>query len=99
MNETYSPVFPIGIDSTFDAFSQLMGRPWFEREVLDLAKMAVKNDSLGIDSEVDLLAIGFSAMDWMLHDYGPFSQEAMDACIKLDQYLGEFFDFLEKTSS
>ena len=23
------PVFPIGIDSTFDAFSQLMGRPWF----------------------------------------------------------------------
>ena len=96
LNETYSPVFPIGIDSTFDAFSQLMGRPWFEREVLDLAKMAVKNDSLGIDSEVDLLAIGFSAMDWMLHDYGPFSQEAMDACIKLDQYLGDFFDFLEE---
>ena len=60
--------------------------------------MAVKNDSLGIDSEVDLLAIGFSAMDWMLHDYGPFSQEAMDACIKLDQYLGEFLTFSSKTS-
>ncbi|MEL1227230.1 MAG: alkaline phosphatase family protein, partial [Candidatus Neomarinimicrobiota bacterium] len=34
-------------------------------------------------------------MDWIIHSYGPFSQEAMDACIKLDIYLGDFIKFLD----
>ena len=72
-----------------------MGKPWFEREVLHLSKMAVENEVLGQDSQVDYLSIGFSAMDWIIHDFGPFSQETMDACIKLDRYLGNFFEFLD----
>ena len=47
-----------------------MGKPWFEREVLHLSKMAVENEVLGQDSQVDYLAIGFSAMDWIIHDFG-----------------------------
>ena len=33
----------------------------------------------------------------MIHDYGPHSQEVMDACIKLDRYMGNFMEFVDKT--
>ena len=43
-----------------------------------------------------MLYVGFSAMDWMIHDYGPYSQEIMDALIKLDKYLGDFIDYIDQ---
>ena len=97
LNDDYSPVFPIGIDPKNNPKEYFMARPWFEREILNLAKEAVVNENLGVDSSPDLLFIGFSAMDWMIHDYGPFSQEIMDAFIKLDKYLGNFIEFLDKS--
>ena len=95
LSEKYSPVFPIGIDNNQDPASVLMRFPWFEREVLSLSKSAIIADSLGMRSNPDMISIGLSAMDWMIHDYGPFSQEVMDACIKLDKYLLDFFNFLD----
>ena len=95
LNAVYSPVFPIGFDRDVDPKSSIMSRPWFEREVLKLSKLAIKKEKLGIDLDPDLLCIGFSAMDWMIHDYGPYSQEVMDACIKLDNYIGDFIDFID----
>ncbi len=80
LNAVYSPVFPIGFDHDSNPKSAIMGRPWFEREILNLSKRAIKEEKLGYDLDADLLYIGFSAMDWMIHDYGPFSQEVMDAC-------------------
>jgi len=97
LNEDYSPVFPIGIDSSEDPKEFLMGRPWFEREILKLAQSAITNEELGQDGNPDLLFIGFSAMDWMIHDFGPHSQEIMDAFIKLDKYLGNFIEFVDET--
>ena len=94
-NNEYSPVFPIGTDPGEDPLPILMGTPWFQREILELAKNAVKGESLGSKDVPDLLSIGFSAMDWIIHSYGPHSQEAMDACIKLDRYLENFIDFLD----
>ena len=95
LNEEYSPVFPIGTNPEEDPLSILMGKPWFEREILQLAKYAILGDSLGQDNAPDLLSIGLSAMDWIIHSYGPHSQETMDACIKLDRYLGNFIEFLD----
>ena len=95
LNEQYSPVFPIGIDPGEDPLPILMGTPWFEREILQLTKYAISEESLGLDNAPDLLSIGLSAMDWIIHSYGPYSQEAMDACIKLDGYLGNFIEFLD----
>ena len=94
-NNEYSPVFPIGTDPGEDPLPILMGTPWIQREILELAKNAVKGESLGSKDVPDLLSIGFSAMDWIIHSYGPHSQEAMDACIKLDRYLENFIDFLD----
>ena len=95
-NNKYSPVFPIGINDNDDPREMLMGRPWFEREILKLSKIAISQENLGSDLEPDLLFIGFSAMDWMIHDYGPYSQEIMDACIKLDRYLGDFINYVDQ---
>lgn len=93
--EPYSPVFPIGIDSTESPNSIIMGRPWFEREILNLGKLAIIEENLGKGESPDLLFIGLSAMDWMIHDYGPFSQEVMDAFIKVDKYLGKFIEDID----
>ena len=96
LNAVYSPVFPIGFDRDVNPEKKIMGRPWFERIVLELSKKAIQHESLGADSNPDFLAIGFSAMDWMIHDYGPYSQEVMDACIKLDKYLKGFIEYVDK---
>ena len=95
LNAVYSPVFPIGFDHGSDPKSAIMGRPWFERVILNLSKRAIREEKLGYDLDADLLYIGFSAMDWIIHDYGPFSQEVMDACLKLDRYLGDFIDYID----
>ena len=94
-DDTYSPIFPIGFDLDDPPGKNIMGRPWFERIILDLAIEIVMEDSLGFDSDPDLLCVGFSAMDWIIHDYGPFSQEVMDALLKLDNYIGEFLLIIE----
>ena len=67
----------------------------FGRTVPDLSLNAIAGEGLGNDLDPDLLFIGFSAMDWIIHDYGPFSQEVMDACLKLDKYLGTFINRLD----
>ena len=93
-NSVYSPVFPIGVNPQTDPSSVFMDRPWLEREIIKIAKMAIDNESLGRQGAPDLLAIGFSAMDGMAHNYGPFSQEIMDAYIKLDRYLGDLIEHI-----
>ena len=95
LNSLYSPVFPIGFERDVDPKSSIMGRPWFERIILNLAKETIEEESLGSDTIPDFLAIGFSAMDWMIHNYGPYSQEVMDACIKLDKYLDDFIHYVD----
>ena len=93
--DKYSPTFPIGIDKKNNTFRVLISRPWFEREILNLSIEALKAEKLGFDDQTDLLAIGFSAMDYMGHKYGPFSQEMMDAFIKLDKYLDNFINDID----
>ncbi len=73
-----------------------MVRPWLGREVLKISKQTIIEDKLGSRESPDLLFIGLSAMDWIIHDYGPYSQETMDALIKVDQYLGRFFKDVDK---
>ena len=73
-----------------------MGRPWFEKEILNLSLKAIIEEGLGQKNEPDLLFVGLSAMDWIIHDYGPYSQEVMDAFIKLDIYLEKFIQNIDK---
>jgi len=76
-------------------YENILDTPFADRMVLQVAKSCVANENLGADDDVDLLWIGCSAADYVGHDYGPFSQEVEDYYLRLDGYLGDFFDFLD----
>jgi predicted AlkP superfamily pyrophosphatase or phosphodiesterase len=46
---------------------------------------------------VDFLALGLSQLDRVGHRFGPLSLEQLDAILRLDRDLGEFFEFLDST--
>ncbi len=69
--------------------------PWLDTLTLSFARALFDAESLGRDETPDLLAVSLSATDLIGHAYGPGSQEALDALIRLDDELGGFLDHLE----
>lgn len=70
--------------------------PYVDAFLLELGKTIVEAESLGEDGSVDLLALSFSALDTVGHDFGPDSAEVLDVLLRLDRLLGELFDFLSE---
>ncbi len=73
----------------------LLETPFGDQMILDFARQLVISDSLGTDSVPDLLCISLSAVDYIGHSYGPFSQEVLDALLRADDELGEFLHSLD----
>ncbi|RMF10633.1 MAG: hypothetical protein D6762_01050 [Candidatus Neomarinimicrobiota bacterium] len=96
--DPYSPVFPIGFDHgdpPEKALKMIGGTPWLDRLTLQAAEAAIQGERLGADDSPDLLFLSLSGVDWMIHYFGPYSQEVMDSQIKLDKELGHFFRTLD----
>ena len=91
----YNPTFPISFDRDHDPGKELMGTPWFDEVMIDLCKLIIDEEDLGIDENPDILFIGFSAMDYIIHNYGPFSQEVMDYFLRLDMQLDHFLNHID----
>jgi predicted AlkP superfamily pyrophosphatase or phosphodiesterase len=70
--------------------------PAGDRLVLDFAKQALINESLGGDDVTDYLSISFSATDYVGHVFGPSSLEGEDNILRLDQTLAELFSFVDE---
>ncbi len=70
--------------------------PFADRYLLEFARAALVSENLGKDSYTDLLALSLSSLDLIGHLFGPHSQEVMDAVLRLDKMLGEFFEFLDR---
>ena len=68
----YNPTFPISFDKDHDPGRELMGTPWFDEVMIDLCNLIIDEENLGIDENPDILFIGFSAMDYIIHNYGHF---------------------------
>lgn len=66
-----------------------------DRLVLELAKETLARGGLGRDDHADILAVSFSATDYIGHLYGPFSVSIQDQLRNLDSVLGEFLKELE----
>src|SRR5438094_871304 len=49
---------------------------------------------LGVRGTTDLLAVSLSTTDYIGHAYGPDSREIHDQVLRLDRYLGRFFEQL-----
>jgi hypothetical protein len=74
---------------------------WAESPLSDryLARMAlgmVDSLQMGRDATPDLLAVGFSALDYLGHRFGPRSREVEEILINLDFTLGELIAGLDQ---
>ncbi|HJS73909.1 MAG TPA: alkaline phosphatase family protein [Vicinamibacteria bacterium] len=78
-------------------YHALFETPFLESYLLAFAESLVREEGLGMDEATDVLAIGFSSVDSVGHDYGPNSREVLDAIVRLDRELGSFLRFLDRT--
>jgi len=61
----------------------------------DFAKTLLVKEDLGQDNITDFLSVSFSSNDYVIHVFGPSSQEAEDNLVRLDSTLAEFFKQLD----
>lgn len=72
-------------------YEEFRRTPFADEMTLDFALEAMDAYGLGTDEATDILAVGFSALDFIGHTYGPGSQEAMDQMLRLDLTLLRLF--------
>jgi predicted AlkP superfamily pyrophosphatase or phosphodiesterase len=70
--------------------------PHSDEYIAGLATSLVTRVRLGQHPGTDVLALSFSALDLVGHEYGPRSQEVQDVLIRLDVLLGKLFDTLDE---
>jgi predicted AlkP superfamily pyrophosphatase or phosphodiesterase len=81
------------LDSAF--YEQWASSPYADTALTELAKKAVDALKLGKSSGTDFLAIGYSPVDYVGHEFGPRSREIQDVLIRLDKDLGNLFTHLD----
>jgi predicted AlkP superfamily pyrophosphatase or phosphodiesterase len=86
------PAEPAGKSS----LEALFDSPFIDEYLLDLARLLAIEENLGKDDAPDLLALSFSSLDSIGHDYGPNSPEILDAFLRLDRELKGFLGFLDE---
>jgi predicted AlkP superfamily pyrophosphatase or phosphodiesterase len=88
-------VFPHAISGdSAQAAAMIAGMPMMDELTLQFALEGLRQLQLGTGPHPDLLAISLSAMDAVGHRFGPDSRELHDMVLRLDRYLGAFFDSL-----
>lgn len=68
--------------------------PYSNDMLLSFAQLAITNEHLGEDEDTDVLAVSFSANDYVGHRYGPYSQEAMDITLRVDRSIAALLDLV-----
>lgn len=76
------------------AAADFAGFPFMDQLTLSFALEGVRQMRLGEGPGTDLLAVSLSTTDAVGHSYGPDSREIHDQLLRLDRYLGAFFDTL-----
>ena len=100
VRQGWTRVFPhplAGAPGTASAqFFDLWERsPYSDAYLGRMAAALVRAYSLGQRNAVDTLAISFSALDYVGHDFGPESHEVQDTLFRLDQTLGDLLTMLD----
>jgi predicted AlkP superfamily pyrophosphatase or phosphodiesterase len=81
-------------DATF--VSSWERSPWSDAYIGDMVTALVAQLRLGQESGPDLLAMSFSALDLVGHEYGPRSHEVQDVMARLDVVVGNLLDTLDR---
>ncbi|HET9744577.1 MAG TPA: alkaline phosphatase PafA [Chitinophagaceae bacterium] len=77
------------------SYGAISSTPHGNTFTIDMAKAAIEGENLGVDAITDLLAVSFSAPDYIGHSFGPNSIEQEDDFLRLDKDLGDFLDYLD----
>jgi len=70
--------------------------PLMDSLTLDVALTGARALGLGRDGATDVLAVSLSTLDAIGHDFGPDSREVHDHFLRLDRWLGDFLNSLER---
>ncbi len=92
MGRTFPHPFPS--DSPY-FYAALSLTPPGDELTAEFAKALITNENLGKDNYPDLLAVSFSATDYIGHIWGPSSLEAEDNVLRLDRILEDLFNFVD----
>lgn len=93
---TFPYVFDDGTpDARARYYREIWNTPFGDELAIDFAEQLVTSEKLGDDNDPDLLWLSCSTADVIGHRYGPLSQEAEDAYLRLDRKLGELFAVLD----
>lgn len=76
-------------------YAALTATPFTDQVTVEFAKKIVEHEQLGTDDSIDLLVVSCSSVDAVGHSFGPLSQESMDTFMRLDEYLGDLFGYLD----
>ena len=88
-------VFPHALPSDgAQAAAAFSAFPMMDQLTLSFALEGVRQMRLGADGRTDLLSVSLSTTDAVGHRFGPDSRELHDQVLRLDRYLGVFFDSL-----
>ena len=70
--------------------------PFSDQYLAALATTAIDALKLGRGPATDFLAVGFSALDKVGHDFGPDSHEVQDVLVHVDARIGALLDKLDR---
>jgi hypothetical protein len=87
---------PLGNPDSNAYYSSLRSTPMADQLLLSFVKAWIEAENIGDNSQTDLLAVSFSATDYVGHDFGPNSLEAEDNLLRLDRTLQELFRFVDE---
>jgi hypothetical protein len=76
-------------------YAALEGSPFGNELVESFAERAIQVEKLGQRNVTDLLAVSFSANDYVGHAAGPDSPEVKEMSIRTDRVFGKLFSFLD----
>jgi predicted AlkP superfamily pyrophosphatase or phosphodiesterase len=81
-------------DGTF--YEQWASSPYADTALTSLAENAVDALKLGNSNGTDFLAVSYSSVDYVGHEFGPRSREIQDILVRLDKDLGNLFAHLDE---
>ena len=91
------PVFPHQLQlSQKGGYENIISSPFANELLAEFAKTAIEGESLGEGPQPDLLTVSFSAVDYVGHRFGPYSQEVQDITLRLDRQLADLFSVIDK---
>jgi len=79
-----------------ELYRQLPYTPFGDELTMELALEILQQEKLGKGEHVDLLAVSFSATDYIGHAWGPASLEYEDNLLRLDALLARFFEAIDE---